>query len=333
MLRLFSFAPGLTLPWAAVGDSEPWMEWDPKTIADCTWWWDNYDRQWSCTEVRDVEYRISPDDFHRWNPSITVDCGNWNLTQSYCVVVESERKPTTSTSLPTVVEATTSVISPPRPTPTAWEALGCFVHDPQKPVFNQSILEGSADLTIEKCENACWSAGFNFAGLKGGLDCLCADFAGVISTKNQSDCNSPCPGDPAEACGGSTAVNAFMGQTRESWKASTGMPSSVATSLSSPASVTATTSSASTPGPSQASIQGWRRMGCYIDDGNLFISKVKVQGGLSNFTRQTCFDSCGQRKYKYAGVENGYDCWCDNSSPVFANSPVGSEEWYVTVAR
>lgn len=74
------------------------MPYDFDTIKTCTWWYDNH-HSLTC-KVRDWMFGISPEDFSRWNPSITLDCGNWEEL-SYCVVdVESERSPiiTSSTS-------------------------------------------------------------------------------------------------------------------------------------------------------------------------------------------------------------------------------------------
>lgn len=309
----------------ATADDVPWMPWDNKTIAGCTWWRDNYGGKVSCKELRDIEYHISPEDFHRWNPSITLDCGNWN-NQSYCVEVKSEKKSTTSTSVSTPVKTTTTTT---RPTPTGWKSLGCFIHNPQKPVFNQSVIPHGGDLTIEKCESACWSAGFDYAGLKGGSDCLCADYAGIIWTKNQSDCNTPCPGNSSEACGGSMAVNAFMGQKLYPWEISTGSPS-LPTSSTSPSTNTATTTSPITSTLTPAAVPGWRSLGCYTEsEPSLLGFQVDVPGGQDNLTAQNCCETCRQSAYSYAGVENGFECWCDNWTPGVYLS-VGSEEWYVS---
>ncbi|KAG7284435.1 hypothetical protein NEMBOFW57_010808 [Staphylotrichum longicolle] len=62
---------------------QPAMQWDLNTIGTCSCWYDNYEGL-TCKEVRDWKFAISPADFSRWNPSITLDCGNWQAL-SYCV--------------------------------------------------------------------------------------------------------------------------------------------------------------------------------------------------------------------------------------------------------
>lgn len=324
-----TLAAGLALYVATTAaDKVPGRPWDNRTIAGCTWWWDNHDK-WTCKQVRDEEYHISPEDFHRWNPSITLDCGNWQ-NHSYCIQVASEEVSTTSTSLVTLVTSTTATTSSLRPTPTGWKSLGCFIHDPRKPVFNESVLEHGSGLTIEKCESACWSGGFDYAGLKGGSDCLCAHYAGILSTKNKSDCDTPCPGNASEACGGSTAVHAFEAQTPLPWERSTST-SSLLTTTSSPLTNTATATSTATSTFTPAPVPGWRSLGCYKEfDPSLLGYMVEVPGGRDNLTRENCCEACAQSAYSYAGVENGKECWCDNWTPGVWNV-VGSEEWYVSL--
>lgn len=75
-------------------DVEPNMQYDLNTIKTCTWWYDNNEGK-SCQVVRDWMFAISPEDFTRWNPSVTLDCGNWQEL-SYCIEVEGE--PTHSVS-------------------------------------------------------------------------------------------------------------------------------------------------------------------------------------------------------------------------------------------
>ncbi|KAK7964076.1 WSC domain-containing protein [Apiospora saccharicola] len=55
---------------------EPEMIYDLNTISTCTFWYDNYHGR-SCKDVRDDTFNVSPEAFSRWNPSITLDCGNW----------------------------------------------------------------------------------------------------------------------------------------------------------------------------------------------------------------------------------------------------------------
>ncbi|KAL6907359.1 hypothetical protein GGI43DRAFT_431416 [Trichoderma evansii] len=55
--------------WQPITD-EPQFKYDPGTISPCI-----------------VCFRISPEDFHKWNPSVGLDYKPWNV-KSYCVVSE-----------------------------------------------------------------------------------------------------------------------------------------------------------------------------------------------------------------------------------------------------
>ncbi|KAL0935439.1 CFEM domain protein [Colletotrichum truncatum] len=54
----------------------PKIPYDFNTIKTCTWWYDNHEG-FSCKEIRDCRFGISPEDSTRRNPSVTPDCGNW----------------------------------------------------------------------------------------------------------------------------------------------------------------------------------------------------------------------------------------------------------------
>ncbi|KAI9375023.1 hypothetical protein BJX61DRAFT_550312 [Aspergillus egyptiacus] len=81
-------------------DATPNLPADPNTISTCTWWWDNVDGAIPCEDMP-FEWGISMEDFLRWNPSITADCGNYLTGRSYCVEAPAggnEPPPTTTTT-------------------------------------------------------------------------------------------------------------------------------------------------------------------------------------------------------------------------------------------
>lgn len=186
---------------------EPNMPYDFDTIKTCTYWHDNYEG-FSCKEIRDWRYAISPEDFTRWNPTVTLDCGNWQEL-SYCVEVRSEMKPVTSSEAPT----TTSTISEapiPTPEPPAllgWTSLGCYTAD-RTLKTPSSAVDGSR-LTPNSCGAVCYADGLEFAGLQAGKECWCNGFVGNSWASNQQDCSIPCPGDASKKCGGTNVINFF----------------------------------------------------------------------------------------------------------------------------
>ena len=109
-------------------DNVPNMPYPLDTIKTCNYWYDNNEGL-TCMEARDWMYAISPEDFSRWNPSITLDCGNWKEL-SYCVRVEGEEgKPRTTTSTPPTTSRTSTATSTStrKPELLGWEPIGCYV--------------------------------------------------------------------------------------------------------------------------------------------------------------------------------------------------------------
>ena len=44
--------------------------------------------------------------------------------------------------------------------------------------------------------------GYLYAGLQYSKECFCGDRFGVYGKESETACNSPCPGNPKERCGG-----------------------------------------------------------------------------------------------------------------------------------
>lgn len=193
---------------------------DKRIPEDCIHYYDNVHVE-SCEYVRDV-FKISPQLFHEWNPSVGVDCSNWATGMTYCLetwsryesrydatatIVSSEPATTTTT--------TTTTTSSSKPSPTAWSYAGCWPENPEEPYVlytNMSPAGGDPNLSISKCKDSCYHhfPSYRFAGLKDGNQCWCGAYAvGNISPNGTRDCNVPCSGDPSEICGGKGSLNVF----------------------------------------------------------------------------------------------------------------------------
>lgn len=72
------------LPMAPL-TGEPQFKYDSDAITPCTLWYNNLGRD-LCEHNRFM-FGISPEDFHKWNLSVGLDCKPWNV-KSYCVVSE-----------------------------------------------------------------------------------------------------------------------------------------------------------------------------------------------------------------------------------------------------
>lgn len=197
-------------------DDKPGFPVKPDTIASCTHWYDNWMGE-ECKVVRDWYFAISPEDFHRWNPSISLDCKGWEEWHSYCIGVEGQSSSSSSTSATPKSTSTFKLAPTPTPTPTpvleGWEPMGCFIDD--HTLRTKSTREGGSTLTVEKCQAACWLDGFEFVGLKSGTECWCGTFVGGDWTKDQEDCKMPCPGDSTQKCGGDELFSVFRAVLEE----------------------------------------------------------------------------------------------------------------------
>ncbi|EHK27165.1 uncharacterized protein TRIVIDRAFT_175914 [Trichoderma virens Gv29-8] len=214
----------------------PKMEWDPNTISSCIEWYDNGGTE-TCEYIRDM-FGITPEDFHAWNPSIGLDCKPW-YPVSYCILTREKWASFTSTARVSKTTSTTSTtstsVSTHVPSPTAWEALGCYTDDdPAWPVMEKEYSKegGDTSLKVSDCQSTCWAASVNrtvlYAGVKEGNQCWCSRFVAGETSRNETDCNLPCSGDKTEICGGKGRLNVFAPVT-----ASESPRSSTTTSVSS----------------------------------------------------------------------------------------------------
>ncbi|KAF2819907.1 hypothetical protein CC86DRAFT_398182 [Ophiobolus disseminans] len=71
--------------------SSPSLPYNDNTSKYCSWWID-YNSVTTCSALVSDNF-ISLEDFRRWNPSITADCGNLVVGKSYCVEAVGEPAP------------------------------------------------------------------------------------------------------------------------------------------------------------------------------------------------------------------------------------------------
>lgn len=285
-----------------LANKQPKLSWDPKTIKDCSFWYDNTGSR-TCESIR-KSWNISPGTFSRWNPSIGLDCEGWRF-QSYCVRVKAEE--TTSSPTPTsssTISTTTTTVPPP----PLWTDMGCYQDAATHPVQTRLPSPGGNDLTRAKCEASCWSAGYVFAGFKAGVECWCGKYIQGDFSPAPSDCNVPCAGNSSETCGGSTFFDVVMGRKRPYSHTTT---SASTTSTDAPSVSPPSSSSTRTSIPLPTQTAGWRAFGCYKDTANPRILKEYQFTDDLALTQDTCRDRCSQRGFVYSGVENTRECWCD----------------------
>ena len=201
----------LSLSVAVAGTARPEYEWDPATVKSCVEWYNNGIGE-TCEFVRNY-FSITPEEFAAWNPSVGLDCKPWRF-QSYCIVTRerlenSAKTKTTTTSI--ALPTSTSISSTLRPSPTAWEPLGCYFQGNTPLILENHMTSEGGDgaLTIPKCQDVCYHKGLRFAGVEGGNQCWCSSYVGGEFAPDPAECNLPCSGDGKTVCGGKSRLNIF----------------------------------------------------------------------------------------------------------------------------
>lgn len=84
---------------------------------------------------------------------------------------------------------------------------GCW-SDQNPPSLNNMIYQDNAN-TIELCTQACAAGGNTIAGLEGS-QCFCGSSLGYLAQQViESSCNTVCPGNASEICGGYQRLSIF----------------------------------------------------------------------------------------------------------------------------
>ncbi|KAK3898401.1 putative wsc domain protein [Staphylotrichum tortipilum] len=197
----------------AAADPYPNFQWDPNTAADCVEWYDHSNGE-TCEHIRSY-FTITPEQFHAWNPSLGLDCSGWLDRTSYCIVTLGRMQDTYKSRSITFRPTTATVTGYSRtytttytPTPTIWRSIGCHALGG----LDERVTIDVGKLTPEKCQSACWSSQYQFAGLMAGNQCWCAVLADG-EKRDSAACSVSCEGDSGVTCGGVDAVELFWKET------------------------------------------------------------------------------------------------------------------------
>lgn len=192
----------------------PELQYDPATTKDCVDWINNTGGK-TCKEVRD-SFNLTPEEFAQWNPSVGVNCDKLWIVASYCILTHQKLSQLTSTITPstsptTTTTTTTTSTTVLRPSPTAWEELGCYADRPNRPILDKLVSDkgGDAALTIPKCQDTCYHLNYQYAGVKAGNQCWCSGYVAGEWAPHTTDCNMACTGDAKKNCGGKDCLNVF----------------------------------------------------------------------------------------------------------------------------
>jgi len=156
------------------------------------------------------------------------------------------------------------------------------------PPILQSSITTYSNNTVEQCLNACTAAGYLYAGLSGTV-CSCGNKliadtqscgtgVGCVSrAKPESECNTPCPGNSGQVCGGGWRVSIHA------------LDSLIYLGCFSDGN-----------GPGQG-------------DGKPRALPVKLWSNVMTNSPEACMTACFNAGYLYAGTEVGHECYCGDA--------------------
>lgn len=172
-------------------------------------------------------------------------------------------------------QTTSSSSSNVTPSKKAPNRMGCFKDDSTH-FLSHSV--DMPDITPDKCIDYCRNKNYRYAGLQQGNKCYCDNrpFRGFGEKTADSECDTPCGGDKNQKCGAVLRQDIYDIDPDK--------------------------------------IEEPTRLGCYKDDNARFLKGLPAPHYIKipELTPEKCFEHCKQNNFRYAGVQAGYACLCDN---------------------
>jgi hypothetical protein len=234
----------------------------------------------------------------------------------------SSTTPVASSTSATLTVSSTST-SASATTPSGWKALGCYTDlvASRSLANNVAVAGGAAAMSNEACLTSCKAGGYTYSGTEYGQECWCGNAllnGGGPAPDGNAMCNMACSGDAKEICGGPNRLTLFSLNAAVS---STAIASS-STSASTPVTASSTSAAASSSVISSSTTSatsvatglpaGWSYAGCYAESAAGRIMNNQ-QDDDPKTTVESCVSKCVALGYKVAGIEYGYQCFCDNN--------------------
>lgn len=165
--------------------------------------------------------------------------------------------------------------------PADWDYYGCYTDYGRRKLAGPSFAD-AGNMTQASCVAFCEDNSYPYAGVEYGQECYCGLAIGPGSvSRNNTECDFPCPGNVTEACGSNNRLSVFY----------SGRANSTQTNA----------------GPN-----GTSRIGCLTD--NVYARALSVlQASSDSMTVAQCTSACKASKHSTAGLEYGQECWCGDT--------------------
>ncbi|KAJ3393304.1 hypothetical protein HDU92_007865 [Lobulomyces angularis] len=164
-------------------------------------------------------------------------------------------------------------------------SIGCYTEGKGGRALNGPYIANNA-MTVETCQNFCSTAPnkFQFFGLEYGRECYCGS-AVANSASETTKCTKPCSGNASQMCGGPSKLNLY----------------SLSGIIPAPPNVIKDNL------PSN-----WKYIGCFLDQSpKLLNTPIFLPKGTNSV--KSCIQACSEKKFTFAGLEYGTECYCGNS--------------------
>lgn len=128
-------------------------------------------------------------------------------------------------------------------------------------------------ITVYRCFSLCKGRKFRFSGVQHGTECWCGNHYGRYGRRDKRECRTQCSGDKTRYCGGAWRNDIFA----------TGI---------------------------EPRVSGVAFLGCFRDNSKRDLPVV--YNANHKTTKPFCRKYCTAQKYKYFGLQAGYQCTCGN---------------------
>ncbi|CAG7847892.1 WSC domain-containing protein ARB_07867 {ECO:0000305} Flags: Precursor [Serendipita indica DSM 11827] len=205
----------------------------------------------------------------------------------------TEESTSTSTSTSTTVSATPTGPSFLQ-TYGNWQSQGCWSDNAAaRSLPYAANLNGIT--TPQRCMDACYNAGYSYAGLEYAAECYCGNAVGG-ALADDSGCNMLCQSDSLHYCGGPDRLNLYK------YNGVVPPPTNPPPGGGGGGGVPPLTTGL--PGT-------WTYNGCWVDNayGRIF---GFVQPASQSNSALSCIAQCSAAGYSIAGTQYSQECWCGN---------------------
>lgn len=154
-------------------------------------------------------------------------------------------------------------------------------------------------MTVEKCVAFAQTNSWVYAGVEFGGQCFVGNSTQDAAPAPQSDCTQVCAGSSTELCGNGNRIQIYQNR---------GGLVTIPTS-------TATSSASSAPPTAVPTVGAFTSQGCFYDSttARVLVVDSATKSGATGMTVEMCTAMARSEGLRYAGVEDGVECWVGNT--------------------